>query len=151
MLDERYLAMRHAMAAGDRDAILALLTGDFVSEDLDGRTRTGLGMADAVAALDIDRSQRTAVTTLTFIAVEGDEAVVRQRYQMTTTERNPYLPEALWTQSCDRWRRVGDTWLLARSTTEKREIVKNGRRRFEARPDPADPSIVSIGIEGPAG
>jgi ketosteroid isomerase-like protein len=149
-LDERYAVMRRAMAARDRDAILALLTDDFVSEDLEGRVTTGPAMADAVTALDIDRSQRTAVTTLTSIAVVGDEAVVQQRSYMSTTERKPNLPEALWTESYDRWRRAGDTWLLARSTTEKREIVKNGRTRFEERPDPADPAILSAGLEGPA-
>ncbi len=151
VLDERYAAMRRAMAERDRAAILALLTDDFVSEDLEGRTTTGARMADAVAALEIDRSQRTAVTTLTSIAVDGDEAAVQQRYHMTTTERKPNLPEALWTESHDRWRRAGDTWLLARTTTEKREIVMNGRRRFDARPDLPDPSILGIGLEGPAG
>ncbi|HEY6233675.1 MAG TPA: nuclear transport factor 2 family protein [Candidatus Elarobacter sp.] len=149
-LDERYDAMRRAMAARDRDAILALLTDDFVSEDLEGRTTSGRCMADAVVALEIDRSQRTADTTLTSIAVDGDEAEVQQRYPMTTTERTLNLPEALWTESRDRWRRAGDTWLLARTTTEKREIVKSGRCRFEERPDPPDASIVSIGLEGPA-
>jgi ketosteroid isomerase-like protein len=151
VLDERYAAMRRAMAARDRDAILALLTDDFVSEDLEGRTTAGPAMADAVVALEIDRSQRTAVTTLTSIAVDGDEAAVQQRYHMTTTERKPNLPEALWTESRDVWRRFGDTWLLARTTTEKREIVKNGRRRFEARPDPPDASMIRVGLEGPAG
>ena len=150
VLDERYAAMRRAMAARDRDAILALLAGDFVSEDLEGRLMTGPHMADSVTALEIDRSERTAVTTLTSIAVDGDEADVQQRYHMTTTERRPNLPEALWTESRDRWRRVGDTWLLARTITEKREIVKNGRRVFEARPDPADPAVLSVGLEGPA-
>ena len=150
VLDERYAAMRRAMAARDRDAILALLTDDFVSEDLAGRTVTGPHMADVVIALEIDRSQRTAVTTLTSVAAHGDEATVQQRYHMTTTERKPNLPEALWTESCDRWRRSGDMWLLARSTTEKRELVKNGRRAFEARPVPPDPAIASVGLEGPA-
>jgi hypothetical protein len=41
VLDERYLDMRAAMGARDREAILALLTPDFVSEDLDGRESDG--------------------------------------------------------------------------------------------------------------
>ena len=53
VLDERYAAMRRAMAERDRAAILALLTDDFVSEDLEGRTTSGVRIADAVVALEI--------------------------------------------------------------------------------------------------
>jgi ketosteroid isomerase-like protein len=147
VLDERYLAMRAAMAARDRSAILALLTDDFVSEDLDGRRSSGGAMADAVIALEIDRSQRTAVTTLTSIVTHGDEAEVQQRYHMTTTERRTNLPQAMWTESRDRWRKVDRTWLLANTTTQKLEVLRNGRRVFRARLDPAD-SSVSIELQG---
>jgi ketosteroid isomerase-like protein len=148
-LDERYLAMRRAMAHGNRDAILAMVTADFVSEDLDGRRIDGAAMADAVLRLTIDRSKRTAETTITAIDVSGDEATVVQRYAMTTTERRIGLPEALWTESIDCWRAETGSWRLARSTTQALEVQIAGRRRFRRRLDPHDGSV-SIELRGPA-
>lgn len=147
-LDERYLMLRAAMASDHRPILLALLTDDFVSEDLDGNRMDAVGMADTVAALKIDRSKRRAQTTLTSIESDGREARVLQRYEMTTTERALGLPEALWTESRDVWRLVEGRWLLASTTTIALERVSNGQRMFRRRLEPADGSV-SVQLHGP--
>ena len=134
VLDQRYVAMRSAMASGEREAILALLAPDFVSEDLDGRCIDGLTMADRVVALKIDRSKRVAVTTLAELTREGDEVLVDQFYRMTTTERSANIPDAVFARSLDRW-------YFVRTTTQALEAHRGRRRTFRARLDPADPGV----------
>lgn len=141
VLDQRYVAMRSAMASGEREAILALLAPDFVSEDLDGRCIDGLTMADRVVALKIDRSKRVAVTTLAELTREGDEVLVDQFYRMTTTERSANIPDAVFARSLDRWRLVGGEWYFVRTTTQALEAHRGRRRTFRARLDPADPGV----------
>jgi ketosteroid isomerase-like protein len=148
-LDARYLDMRAAMASRDRARILALFTPDFVSEDIDGRTIGASTLTDRVTALDIDRSKRTVSTTITAIDAHGDEAVVLQRYAMSTTERLPNVAEALWTESEDVWRCVDETWLSARTTTLAIETIRAGRHRMQERLVRDDPVFAAI-LEGPS-
>jgi ketosteroid isomerase-like protein len=148
-LDERYFQMRLAMAARDANALRAVLARDFVSEDIEGRCRDAAAMIESVMQLEIDRSKRAAETTLTAIDRVGDEALVDQRYAMTTSEVNPSLPQALWTRSRDIWRWSDERWLLARTTTIAIEVVKNGRRIYRHRPDPIDTGTV-VELSGPA-
>ncbi|HEX3467029.1 MAG TPA: nuclear transport factor 2 family protein [Candidatus Elarobacter sp.] len=148
-LDERYFALRLAMASHDRQAIMHVLTPDFVSEDLDGRTSGAASMIENVTALQIDRSKRSVETTVTSIDQAGDVATVIQRYSMTTSEVSAAVPSALWTESCDVWRAVGTEWRLASTTTLAFEVVKNGRRTFRRRLQPSHGGI-SVELRGPA-
>jgi hypothetical protein len=148
-LDARYLDMRAAMAAGDRARILALFTLDFVSEDIDGHKIDASTLTDRVTALDIDRSKRAVSTTITAIDAHDGGAVVLQRYAMSTTERSPNVPEALWTESEDVWRFVDGTWRSAGTTTLAIETIRAGRLRSQQRVVRDDPDIAAI-LEGPS-
>jgi ketosteroid isomerase-like protein len=123
VLDERYLAMRDAMARHDADGIRALLTEDFTSIDVSDRRQSGETMIRGVLALQLDRSKRTAQTTVTALDVRADgrEAVVEQRYAMTTTGLSLTVPRALQTWSTDVWRDENGTWRLAQTRTNRIE------------------------------
>ena len=92
-LDACYAAMREAMASGRREAIAALLTSGFVSVDVRGKKSTGDQMIDSVLRLRIDRSRRTATTTLVDIEASANAARVLQHYAMTTTEDAVWIPK----------------------------------------------------------
>src|SRR5579863_3522202 len=81
-LDDRYTALREAMSRRDRDAIASLLTPDFVSVDVRGKAVRSSEMIDSVLALNIDRSKRTAVTTLVDINEHDGLAIALQHYRM---------------------------------------------------------------------
>lgn len=119
-----------------------------MSEDIDGRKIGASTLADRVAAITIDRSKPTVSTTITAIATKEDEAVVRQRYAMSTTERLPNVPQSLWTESEDVWRNIDGSWLLARTTTLGIETVHQGRHRIQQRLVRDDPAFAVI-LEGP--
>jgi ketosteroid isomerase-like protein len=123
VLDERYGAMREAMAARDAGAIAAILTDDFASLDVDGKRITADTMIESVRRLDIDRSKRTATTTLAAIAASPGRAIVLQNYSMTSTDDARATPKALQTMSVDTWDDVGGTWLLARTETRQLEVT----------------------------
>jgi len=138
LFDERYLAMRGAMAAHDAGALHEMHTPDFVSEDVEGRRRGVEAVIAAVINLEIDRSKRSAETTITHIEIEGDEARLVQRYAMTTTETSRTLPQALWAESHDVWHRAGEQWRIARTVTQRLEVVRNGERVYRTRLNPGD-------------
>jgi hypothetical protein len=79
-LDERYTAMRVAMASGQREAIASLLAPQFVSVDVRGNESTSDQIIDSVLRLNIDRSKLAAVTTL----IDIEEARVSQQCYSTT-------------------------------------------------------------------
>ena len=134
-LDQRYLDMRAAMAAGDREAMAAILADGFVSRDIRGRTTFSGAMIEAVTRLEIDRSKRIVATTLAEITStpgpDPDKATVLQHYAMTCAPDAPRtMPRMLQALSIDTWRRVDGMWLLARTQTLELEVVDaNGRRR----------------------
>jgi ketosteroid isomerase-like protein len=134
ILDERYLAMRAAMASGSADAIAALLTPDFVSIDIDGAAVSAKQMIDSVLKLSLDRSKRTAVTTLVHIEA-GTEAKVLQHYSMTShPDAPPSMPKYVQAFSLDTWQNAGGTWLLKRTETLETEVMSStGQHRYRAR------------------
>jgi ketosteroid isomerase-like protein len=135
ILDERYLAMRAAMASGSVDEIAALLTPDFVSINIDGASVSAKQMIDSVRKLSIDRSKRTAVTTLVDIQALGTEAKVLQHYSMTShADAPPSMPKYVQALSLDTWENAGGTWLHKRTETLETEVLSStGRHRYRAR------------------
>jgi len=123
--------MREAMASGDAAAIASLLTNDFRSIDVHGRTIDARAMISRVLRLKIDRSKRTVRTVLTAIVERDGEAFVEQHYTMTSAEDAPKsMPRSLLTLSNDHWRNVDGRWLLASTDTREIEVVTGaGRRR----------------------
>jgi hypothetical protein len=130
-LDARYAAMRDAMASGQRDAIAALLTSEFVSVNVRGIQTTAVEMIKLVLSLHIDRSKRTATTKLVGIEESAGVARVLQHYAMTTTENvGPAMPKNLQTLSEDTWVNSDGTWLLAKTLTLEVESISGiGARR----------------------
>src|SRR3569623_847374 len=123
ILAARYLEMRAGMASGDSAAIEALLTPDLVSKDVFGKSMSAKQMIAAVKSLDIDRSRRTAVTTLLDIDERGDLAYVRQLYVMTyASDRRSKIPKGLWTLSTDVWHR-SDNWRIRSTETLELEAL----------------------------
>lgn len=135
VFDELYLQMRAAMASGNGEAIAALLTPDFVSVDVAGNATTAEKMIEAVLALDIDRSKRVAVTTISNVDAHGDEAVLQQHYSMKSSADAPRsMPRNLQTLSEDVWRNATGRWLLHRTVTLEVEFVTaTGVHRYRSR------------------
>ena len=138
-LDARYLAMRDAMASGDGAEIAALLTGDFVSLDVDRKRMDARQMIERVLELKIDRSKRRVATTLVAIATSPGRAIVLQHYAMTSLPGAPAtMPRSLLTMSVDTWVESDGTWLLGRTETVQVAFVTSWGFGKEKRRRPAE-------------
>ena len=127
--------MRAAMAARDGDAIAALLTPDFVSVNVDGNAISAEQMIRSAVGLNIDRSKRTAVTTLVGIEEVGNQAKVLQHYCMTAHDDAPSsMPKFVQALSIDTWEKAGETWLIKRTETLETEAMSSaGKHTYRAR------------------
>ena len=85
IFEERYSAMKSAMAKRDGDALSALLTTDFVSTDVAGRTENASQMIDELKKLPVD-NRKTTKTTIRSIKMSGNAALIEQSYDMKTTK-----------------------------------------------------------------
>src|ERR1700690_665484 len=88
VFEGRYAAMKSAMAARDGKAISELLAPDFVSEDASGQKDNADSMIQGLVALPKD-PLKVSNTTILSIKVNGDGALVDQRYNMKTTKPGP--------------------------------------------------------------
>jgi hypothetical protein len=131
-LDQRYLDMRSAMASGKADPIAAMLAPGFKSINLQGQEQSAYAMIESVLRLKIDRTRRTANTTLVELEQTGGKVSVLQHYSMTIAgDVAPSFPKQLQTLSIDRWTRSGDTWLLeVTQTREVESITGSGEHRY---------------------
>lgn len=131
-LDQRYLDMRAAMASGSVEPIAAILAPRFKSINLQGQEQSAQAMIDSVLKMKIDRSKRTANTTIVELEEMGDAVRVLQHYSMTMAgDIDPSFPKRLQTLSIDRWVRDGDTWLLeVTQTREVESITGSGQHRY---------------------
>jgi hypothetical protein len=125
----RYAAMKSAMAHRDPKAIASLLTPDFVSEDVAGKTKTGEQMINEVCILPKDPN-KTSTTTVLSAEVIGEIATVTQQYHMTTTRMmsNTTVMQAveLDTASTDTWVKSEGVWLLRRTETNQIDYKIDG-------------------------
>lgn len=134
-LDQRYLALRAAMASGNADEIGAILAPQFASVDVRGNETTAEQMINSVLNLQIDRSKGQVATTLVTVEAHHDIARVLQHYSMTTTPDAPKsMPRKLQTLSADTWREVNGEWRLSKTRTLEIEVLDaNGRHRYVKR------------------
>jgi hypothetical protein len=89
---------------GTPAAIAGLLATGFVSVDVRGKVVDGHEMIASALALDIDRSKRSAVTTLVRIDESDGLALVLQHYSMESAPDAPKsMPRKLQTFSRDTW------------------------------------------------
>jgi hypothetical protein len=138
VLDSRYLEMRAAMASGNAAAIAQLLTSDFTSIDVRGKTIGAEAMISMVLSLNVDRSKRSVQTVIVDVVDGGDEASVQQQYTMISAKDAPWsMPRSLFTFSHDKWKKVRGEWLLSRTETQEIEIVSRlGIRSHLVKPQP---------------
>jgi hypothetical protein len=79
---------------------------------------------ESVLKLSIDRSKRSATTTLARIEESHGVARVLQHYAMTTTaDVGPATPKEVQTLSSDTWVNQRGTWLLAKTETLEVESI----------------------------
>jgi Domain of unknown function (DUF4440) len=125
------------MSSGDPSAIGALLATGFVSVDVRGKVIDGREMIASVLALNIDRSKRTAVTTLVRIEESDGLAVVLQHYCMESALDAPRsMPRKLQTLSLDTWQQIDGAWLVKRTETLEVEVqTSNGLHRYQRAKD----------------
>jgi len=125
---ERYGAMKAAMASRDPKAIGALLAPDFQSVDVDGHAQNPEQMIQQVVASPQDPN-RVSDTTVLSVEQQGDTATVKQRYHMTTSrsrEGQPPQVIEISTTSTDTWLLSKGVWLLQRTQTDEIELKVNG-------------------------
>jgi ketosteroid isomerase-like protein len=130
VLQQRYAAMKSAMATRDAKAIAALLAPDFESVDVNGKTETADQMVQQVVALPQD-PDKTSDTTIVSVARSGTKATVVQRYHMTTTKTGPAAADShtidLLATSTDTWLDANGVWLLQRTVTDQLDYSIDGK------------------------
>jgi hypothetical protein len=130
VLEARYAALKTAMAERDPQAISVVLTADFVSEDLGGKTVTAAEMVEQLKGLPKDPGNASE-TTLVSIQAEGDVATVEQRYRHKTTKAGaagaPPQELEVETLSTDTWIRADGVWRIRRTVTKQLDLKVDGR------------------------
>lgn len=129
VFEGRYAAMKSAMADRNPKAIAALLSPDFASEDVSGKTETSEQMIRQVCALPRDPNKISATTVLS-VQIAGETASVMQRYHMSTTKATDGAVKQaveLDTLSSDIWVKSNGVWLLRRTATNQLDYKINGR------------------------
>jgi len=133
VFEERYAAMKSAVASRDAKAIASLLTPDFTSESTSGKTESAAATVQELMKVpkDPDRISETKVLS---VKVSGDTATVEQRFHMTTTKFGPDgttpHPVDLRTASTDTWVKVGKVWLWRKTVTNQLDYKVDGRVVF---------------------
>jgi hypothetical protein len=129
ILEERYAAMKSAMAKRDGDAFSSLLAANFLSVDVSGQQENAAQIIAELKQLPPD-NMRTAKTTLRSIKVEGGTARVEQVYDMKTkkTAADGKLQDIeLVTVSEDIWILSKGVWLCESTTTNQLDYTVNGQ------------------------
>src|SRR5271157_3372044 len=83
VFEERYEAMKSAMANRDGEAIALLLAPSFISTEVSGQTKNASQMIQEVKALPID-PLKVSKTTVRSVKMNGNTAFVDQSYDMKT-------------------------------------------------------------------
>jgi hypothetical protein len=129
VLEERYNAMKSAMANRDANSFSALLTPDFVSTDVSGQTERAAQTIEEIKQLPVD-SHKTSKTAIRSIKLDGTIAHVEQSYDMTTikTAANGTVQHIeLRTISEDVWMLSNGVWLCKSTTTDQLDYSINGQ------------------------
>jgi len=129
VFEDRYAAMKSAMAARDGKAISQILAPDFISEDVSGQKENADTMIQEVLALPKD-PLKVSNTTILSIKANAESATVDQRYDMKTTKAGPdgnKRDVELIAVSTDTWIKSKDSWLLQRTVTNQMDYSANGK------------------------
>jgi hypothetical protein len=129
VFEERYAAMKSAMAARNASGIAALLTEDFVSIEVSGSQKTRDQMIEAVKALPGDPN-KVSNTSILSIEASPSKALVKQRYDMKTVRPSSDGAKhqvELTTLSTDVWVLKNGTWLLKQTATDQLDYSADGQ------------------------
>lgn len=124
-----YAKLKAAMAERNASAISAVLTPDFVTEDVSGKTETGPQMITELSKLPADPARKSETTVMS-ADIEGDTANVVQRYHSSLAKAGSDGQTTVTdidTESKDTWKLIGGAWHLSRTVTETLEYRINGK------------------------
>ena len=136
VFSQQYLNMRVAMDSRDPNQIKALLTPDFVSTDVAGKTQDGAAMIAELIAAPIP-STRERKTVIDSVASHGDLADVGQHYEASWTKTGPDGAQRryhLLAHSHDQWQRRDHVWRLRVTTTDSMHVEIDYRVVDRVRP-----------------
>jgi hypothetical protein len=129
VFEERYAAMKSAMANRDGEAMASLLAPGFISTEVSGQTKNASQIIQEVKALPID-PLKVSKTTVHSIKMDGSTASVKQSYDMKTrkvaadgTMQNIELIGV----SEDTWVLSNGVWLCQSTTTIQLDYFVNGQ------------------------
>jgi hypothetical protein len=129
ILQERYAAMKAAMADRDTSAMAGLLSSDFISIDITGKTETADQMIAGVNGLTPDPNKTSSTTLISMIQV-GGTATVEQRHEMHSLKSGPdriFHQVELVTLSTDMWIELKDVWLISKTMTDDLTYSVDGK------------------------
>lgn len=128
---QRYADLRAAMAKGEADPILAILTPDFTFTDRRGETRTADDMVSMAARMAMmgDPADRKTNTSIGSATIDGDAADVEQTTDTTMTRQGhdgqTHKIEMVAT-SLDHWVRQDGVWRLQKETPKSMSLKRDG-------------------------
>jgi len=126
--DACYMALRIAMDSRDPTAIRAMLTDDFRSVDISGKSEMADEMIGQLAAVPFDPS-RPRKTTVISVAKNGPLSQVVQGYatRLKKIGSDGAIHElSINARSNDTWRQVAGKWLLAKTVTRAMSVTLDG-------------------------
>lgn len=129
ILEERYAAMKSAMANRDGDALSSLLAANFVSVDVSGQQENAAQIISELKQLPADNA-RTSETTIRSIKVDRGSARVEQVYDMKTKKAaadGKIQDIELITVSEDIWILSKGGWLCQSTSTNQLDYAVNGQ------------------------
>ncbi|MDE2562279.1 MAG: nuclear transport factor 2 family protein [Sphingomonadales bacterium] len=128
---QRYADLRKAMASGEADPILAILTPDFTFTDRRGQTRTADDMVSMAARMAMmgDPSDRKTTTSIASATIDGAAADVEQTTDTTMTREGrdgqTHQFEMIST-SLDHWVQQDGVWRLQKETPKAMTLKRDG-------------------------
>ena len=127
--NDLYAKLKAAMAERNTSAISAMLTPDFISEDVSGKTETGEQMMTELSKVPADPARKSETTVIS-ADIKGDTANIVQRYHSSLAKPGSDGQAKVTdidTESQDTWKLIGGVWHLSRTVTETLEYRVNGK------------------------
>jgi hypothetical protein len=128
-LEQRYTAMKAAMAAHDAGALRAILAPGFASIDVNGQRQNASQMIAEVRTIPSD-PHKTSATTVLSCSGTAKSLTVKQRFDLKTVRRGPDgAPHKveLVSLSTDTWVKPGAVWLMERTVTDDMTLYRDGK------------------------
>ncbi len=129
IFEGKYAEMRAAMETRDPQKVMALLSTDFVSIDIQGNKEDGQRMAAEVGELLRDSTKKSETTVLS-VDIKENKAVVRQQYHLSKKrieKSGEIKPIELTTISQDEWIKRDGKWFVSKTETKMMDYKVSGK------------------------